>query len=92
MANINVFDKTQYDGSRLGDELKDVADHVSAVDITGTTSATVGTATAFAHGLSYTPSGAVVLSGNAYVTSVDATNVNVASGAASQNFRVRVVK
>lgn len=91
MATNQVYTES-FDGSRYGDNFRDVVNHTGAVDVTGTTSATAGTATTFAHGLNFTPTGAIVILGDAYVTAVDATNVSVASAQASQAFRVRVVK
>jgi hypothetical protein len=91
LPQFQVFNNPN-DGSKYGDVFKDHEAHISAVDVTGNTSGTAGTATTFAHGLPYTPTGAYVILGNAYVTAVDATNVSVASAGVTQAFRVRVVK
>lgn len=60
--------------------------------VTGTTSGTANTPVAFPHYMGVVPSGANVWIGNAYVTSVDATNINVASTGISQAFTINVFK
>lgn len=60
--------------------------------ISGTTSGTANTPVAFPHGLGFTPRGGVIINGNAYVSSFDGTNINVASAGISQAFTVAVIK
>jgi hypothetical protein len=68
------------------------AEHLVTKVISGTTSGTANTPVAFAHGLGYAPIVQFVRRGNAYISSVDATNVNVASAAISQAFEVVVME
>lgn len=68
------------------------AEHLVTKVISGTTSATANTPVAFAHGYSYTPILYFVRKGNAYISSVDATNVNVASTGTSQAFEVVIIE
>lgn len=73
---------------RLGDVLSDVHGVSLAV---GPTNGTPGVTSNVAHGLGIAPATVWVEKGNLYVTAWDATNVTVASSAASQSGSVRIV-
>lgn len=60
--------------------------------VTGTTSGTANTGVTFPHFMGVVPDGAVIWSGNCYVTAMDATNITVASAGVSQTFKINVFK
>jgi hypothetical protein len=73
-------------GGKLG------SSHLVTKVISGTTSETADTPLEFPHGLGYTPSLLFVRKGNAYISSVDSTNVHVASMGISQDFEVVIIE
>jgi len=84
-GKVIIGDGSVTNGKLADDTLKEAK--LNGAKLSGTV-ATAGTAVTVAHGLGSTPTMAFIVQGDAYVSSVDGTNVTVNSSHSSHDFYV----